>query len=327
MNTSRPPSVSPTALSRASTTQRGVAVIAALLIVALASLAVTGVLWRQQVLARSVENQIALAQSRWLARAAVDWARAILRDDALKTSIDHQREFWAVPIGETRISDAEGVQGNEAWLSGGVADEQGKFNLLNLATNGYVDNDSVASFRRLLSAVDLPETLADRVADAIRLTQAQRDADGKVEPAKALPWLDVQDLAQVEGVDADTIERLKPHVAVLPRIDEQPTPININTASAEVLYATIPTLSRAQSLELAASRDKIYFNNTGDLQTRLTSVGATVPQTDLSGVVDVSTRYFRVQGRIRYERALMHVESLVWRDSGGATRVLWMREG
>ena len=40
------------------------------------------------------------------------------------------------------------------------------------------------------------------------------------------------------GLDADTIKRLRPYVEMLP----EPTPLNINTASAEVLAGVIAGL-------------------------------------------------------------------------------------
>lgn len=304
---------------------RGVAVIAALLIVALASLAVTGVLWRQQVLARSVENQIALAQSRWLARAAIDWARAILRTDRQNTVVDHKGETWAIPIAETRVDDAQGEAGREAWLSGAMTDEEGKINLLDLATNGVPVDEQVERLRRLLGALDASPSLADGIAEGVAATQARRTADGAMQAASALPWLQVDDLIRVPGIDGALIERLRPHVAFLPRgAGEPPIAVNLNTASPEVLYATIPTLSRSQADAYAAQRDRIYFQDVERALSNLSTVGARRPD-NLSGV-SVSTRFFRVQGRIRYDRALVFVDALVRRDDSGETRVLWMRE-
>lgn len=304
---------------------RGVAVIAALLIVALASLAVTGVLWRQQVLVRSVENQIALAQTRWLARAAIDWSRAILREDRLKTAVDHKGESWAIPVAETRIDDAQGESGREAWLSGSMTDEQGKFNVLDLASNGVPNEEQVERLQRLFVALDLSPSLASSIVSGIVARQTRVAADGATQEPQQLPWLQVDDLVRLPGFSGDTIERLRPHVAFLPRgAADVPMAINLNTASAEVLYATIPTLSRSQAGELAAQRDKIYFLDVERALSGLTSLGARRPET-VSGV-SVASRFFRVQGRIRYDRALVFVDALIRREDNGETRVLWVRE-
>ncbi|NVH78510.1 general secretion pathway protein GspK, partial [Paraburkholderia sp. JPY432] len=58
--------------------QRGAAIISALLVVALAAILVSGMLWRQQVQIRRIENQRLLSQAQWVARGALDWTRLIL---------------------------------------------------------------------------------------------------------------------------------------------------------------------------------------------------------------------------------------------------------
>ena len=76
--------------------QRGAAIITALLVVTLAVVIVSGMLWRQQVEIRAVENQRLKAQATWIARAGIDWARLILRDDQRRTgAVDHLGEVWA----------------------------------------------------------------------------------------------------------------------------------------------------------------------------------------------------------------------------------------
>ncbi|MEK9719796.1 MAG: type II secretion system minor pseudopilin GspK, partial [Quisquiliibacterium sp.] len=62
--------------------QEGAAIVTALLIVTLATTVVAGLFVRENVTLRSAENRQALAQSRWIERAAIDWARVILRADA-----------------------------------------------------------------------------------------------------------------------------------------------------------------------------------------------------------------------------------------------------
>ena len=56
---------------RARDRQRGAAIVTALLVVTLASIVVSGLFWREHVAVRSVENRLALAQSRWIERAAL----------------------------------------------------------------------------------------------------------------------------------------------------------------------------------------------------------------------------------------------------------------
>ncbi len=61
--------------------QRGVAVITALLLTALAITVVASLFWQQQVQVRSMENQRLRLQTQWAMRGMVDFARFWLRQD------------------------------------------------------------------------------------------------------------------------------------------------------------------------------------------------------------------------------------------------------
>src|SRR5262245_17837016 len=61
--------------------ESGAAIISALLVVALSAILVSGILWRQQVQVRRIENQRLLAQAQWVGRGALDWTRLILRSE------------------------------------------------------------------------------------------------------------------------------------------------------------------------------------------------------------------------------------------------------
>ena len=102
--------------------QRGLAIVVAILIVAMATSAVTYLLWYQSLARRHVENLVARAQADSMARAGAAWAGAILRSDDAK--VDHLGEIWAQPLPPF---EAEG-----AILAGSLEDEQGKFNVNNL---------------------------------------------------------------------------------------------------------------------------------------------------------------------------------------------------
>ncbi len=303
----------------------GVAVVTALLIVALATLAVTGVMWRQQVQARSVENQISLAETRWLARGAVDWARTMLLYDARKSSVDHNGEFWAVPMSDTKVADAEDGGLREGYLSGRITDEQGKYNVLNLALKGEIDEVELAHFGALLEVLGLEQGYARPIAQAVADTQISADSESGL--PKALPMMLPDDLLRVAGVEAGMIDRLRDYITFLPRNGNDVVKINLNTAGPEVMHAVVPVLSLQQAQALVARRDQAgeYFNNTGDLVTRAKAVGATVETSDL-GRTDIATSFFRVKGRIRYDRALVSLEALVYRSGSSKTSVLWHQE-
>src|SRR5207248_3193365 len=127
--------------------QRGTAVIMAMLVLAAAATLVSGALWQQSALIRETENELAYAQARWLLRGAIDWAGVILQEDARTSSVDHRGEPWAVPLADTRLNENDGCPA--AFIAGAIEDEQGKFNLRNLAGADGVNRDELEVLRRL----------------------------------------------------------------------------------------------------------------------------------------------------------------------------------
>ena len=172
--------------SPSTTNQRGVAIISALLVVALSAILVSGMLWRQEVQIRRIENQRLLAQANWISRSALDWTRLILRSEAdTSPTVTYLGGVWGVPIAKTRLSDFLGQigevraeQGAQTYLSGSIEDAQAKFNLRNLVstpTPGVltINVEQIASFQRLLALLGLNGSLAKTTALQIRAGLAQ----------------------------------------------------------------------------------------------------------------------------------------------------------
>nr|WP_083654870.1 type II secretion system minor pseudopilin GspK [Burkholderia sp. SRS-W-2-2016] len=166
--------------------ERGAAIISALLVVALSAILVSGMLWRQQVQVRRIENQRLLSQAQWVARGALDWTRLILRSEGdTAAGITYLGGLWGVPIARTRLSDFLGQigevraeQGAETYLSGSIEDEQAKFNLRNLVTTPapgvmQMSAEQVAAYQRLLLSLGLSGQLAKATALQMRAGLSQ----------------------------------------------------------------------------------------------------------------------------------------------------------
>jgi general secretion pathway protein K len=283
----------------------------AMLVVAATATLVAGVFWRQSVIIRQAENELAYAQAKWLIRGAVDWAGLILREDARTSSVDHLGEPWAVPLADTRLNEDDGR--DPVYLAGEIRDEQAKFNLRNLVGAQGVNQRELDVLRRLLSLADVKVSLADSIAQ--RVLAALPGAGGGAPSAIGL--VSVDDLQGIQDIGAADIERLRPFVTVLP----QPTPVNANTAPAEVLAARIANLSLADARRLTASRDRAYFKDRTDVLNRL---GGLQLQADPDEIA-VVTSFFSVDGKVSYRRARLHALALLRRDSG-RVEMLWLRE-
>ena len=115
---------------------RGAALIMALLVVALATTLATTLIWRQDLWLRQVETRRDLAQARLLALAGIDWARAVLAEDARTSSIDHLGEPWATKVPTMPAESGE--------IGGEMTDEQSKWNLNNLVRGVSMAGELVA---------------------------------------------------------------------------------------------------------------------------------------------------------------------------------------
>jgi len=147
--------------------QRGVAIVLALGVVALAAIAAAAMLASQSIWSRQAELTSEHAQAQALVQAGIDWGRSLLSDDRRLSSVDHLGEPWNLRLPPVPVDNGE--------LAGQIDDQQGLFNLNNLVSNGTVSPAHLAQFRRLLEILALPDALAGNLVDWL-------DADGEPQP-------------------------------------------------------------------------------------------------------------------------------------------------
>jgi general secretion pathway protein K len=310
------------------THQRGVAVITALLLTTLAVTIVASLFWQQQVQVRSMENQRLHLQTKWILRGALDWTRLILGQAGIERgNVTTPDGIWATPLAETRLDDyveRERVEGEQfdATLAGQVSDAQARYNLAGLAVNQAIKPAQVLAFGRLLANVQLDPGLAQAAAQAMASTQqapaagltpaAGQTAAASVASGETLEFVQVEDLLSVPGFTPQALARLREFIIVLP----EPTPLNVNTASAEVLAAVVENFSVSEAAALIYSRKQAYFKDAGDFTNRLNGkklIG------DMA--IDVKSSYFLVASRVRLDRAALDAEALIKRSNNGTTLV------
>ena len=296
-------------------TQRGVALVMVLLIVAMATTIAAFMAQQQGFWQREMENGRDRAQARRIAEAGIDWARAVLADDASISAYDNSREMWAMKL------PAISVEGGE--VQGTIYDQQGLFNLNNLVRNGAVSAPDLARFQRLLGALGLPQELGGALADwmdADSETSANGAEDeyylGLAKPYRCAnrPLSDIGELVWVKGFDASIIKRLQPFVSVLP---ESGTAVNVNFAPAEVLTAILPGLTLQDARQMATQIKSNPFNTMADFQRQLPK---NVSQ-DSTMLLSVSSQYFMVTGYATQRDGASAVHALLHRNGIWATQV------
>ncbi|HYG43170.1 MAG TPA: type II secretion system minor pseudopilin GspK, partial [Bordetella sp.] len=242
-------------MTRARAGQQGMAVVSALIVVAIVAALTSGLFLRQASAIRQVENEQARVQARWLLLGGIDWARLILRDNARQEATVRRGQLWSTPVLDTRIDGGDGAAA--AVFSGGIQDEQGKYNLYNLARHGLVDDTQVEVLARLLASLGLPDALAPQLADQVALTQGRLPEEaqppgGTAAGARAPQPRGIDDLAALLGVDAAGLQAMRRTMTLLP----EPSLVNVNTAEPEVIAALVPGLSLAQARAVAGDRDR-----------------------------------------------------------------------
>ncbi|WP_303902870.1 type II secretion system minor pseudopilin GspK [Thiohalomonas denitrificans] len=299
--------------------QRGVALVTALLVVALATTAAVSMVARQQVDIRRTGNLLEGEQAYLYLLGIEDWAAQILRDDRKDNDTDHLNEDW------TTILPPIEVEGGQ--VGGFLEDLQGRFNINNLVENDQISGPDLRHFRRLLAALSLDAELADPIADWLdsdsNVLVPSGAEDGSYlsrDPAYRTangPMVDVSELRLVAGVDTETWEALAPYVTALPKRTE----INVNTAPLPVMMSLAAGLTEADAEALVAARGDEGFQSANDFFKQQAVAG----RKNLAKIT-VSSNWFGIHGDVEVGRIRLRMHSTLWRDADGS-RILRRAQG
>lgn len=300
--------------------ERGVALITAMLILALAAVIGASLLTQMNLALHRSGYIWQSEQAWWYAVGVENWLGQILREDAERSDIDTLQEGWAQPVDYLPLDGGA--------LQGRIIDLQGRFNLNTLGVSN-AEEDAVQHFARLIQRVletdlitartiaastrdwidaDIQPTLPHGAEDNyyLGLTPAYRTAN----TAMASP----SELRMVRGVTPQIYAALAPYISALP----QPTPINVNTAAAPVLGTLAPELPPGIGEELVEARTEQPWETVAAFLQEDVLAGRDIEAGNLS----VSTQHFLATGQITVGRAQIDFYSVLARADNGATRVI-----
>ncbi len=289
---------------------RGVALITAMLITALATLVAANLAWDNALDVRRTMVLLNSDQAVQVALGAESWVIGILHQDLQDSETDHLGEIWAMQLPGFPIDGGD--------VTGTIQDLQGRFNINNLIDqNGKIETQSLERFRRLLQALDIDPRFAGIAADWIDLDMEASFPDGAEDAiyTGVLPpyrsanqsLTSASELAALEGMDRQTFNILRPHITALPGR----TNINVNTATGAVLQSLDENMSVADVEGLIAERETAGF---ADIQTAFQSL--VTP--DVLNTLEEKTSYFRLKVVVRIDTVRVTLYSVLQRGPQGS---------
>lgn len=289
--------------------QRGAALIAAVLVVALAVVLVAALLDRGEAMRARTRNTLRAEQGWQLMLGLEGWAASALRRDSEQGGTDSRNDIWAQPIPPLDLPEGR--------VEGRLRELGGCFNLNRL--DGQGDEIAVQRFERLLRALKLDVAISSQVRDWI-------DPDNTPQPGGAedtslqarrpgyrsanRPLQHLSELRLLPAVDAKVYDTLSPHVCALPAT----TPMNLNTISVELWMSLDENIGLRQAQRLARDGRADY--------TDMERVGSEFEQLGLvplapDPMIGLSSQYFVVEAEIRTDGVPFLYSSLLQRRPEG----------
>lgn len=311
--------------------QKGVALLTAVMVVALASTLIAGLMVTQNLSIHRAANMRSIDAAWWYLVGLEEWAGTILRRDAEANQVDNLNEPWAQAIDFLPVD--EGV------LSGQLVDLNGRFNLNSLAqpqANNPTPGQGASNtpeplqvFIRLLASipelqnqptVDLGTKIADWVdADANpRFPGGAEDETymGMTPPRRAANQLmaSVTELRLIAGVTPEIYAALLPHVAVLPTTELS---INVNTATPAVLQSLAVGVTPAEIEGLLVQRESQPWEDTQSFAAESVFAGRA-----LASGLTVQSEWFEAQGTADIDGVRLQLVSRIQRGADNRARVV-----
>jgi general secretion pathway protein K len=302
--------------------QRGVAIITALLIVAIATTVSVAISTRLQLDVRRTGNMIAGDQAYLYTLAAESWSQRILRIDREESEIDHLGENWAIELPPLPVEGG--------YIQGKLTDLQSCLNLNNLLAANADNSVSRTRLERMFDNLgidkgnvqaiidwiddDLQTTIPDGAEDVyyMNLERPYRSANA--------PLQSVSELRLIRGFeDPKVYNTVLPHVCAF----GVSATININTATEEVLRSLADDLSESDVEQIIERRTETAFSNINEF-TSFNDLKKKIASTE---GLSVDTEYFMLVTKSTIGQVTAIIYSIIHRSNDGKTTVIARSQG
>ena len=300
--------------------QRGVALLTALMILALAALLAYGLMQRGTLALDRAAGAQRSAQARALADGLFDYALIALLRDADGAQLDSRAEEWAKPLPPLPVP--QGV------VTGRLEDLNGRINLNGFAGDSIQVAETQKLLVRLLEVLKLNPQIAGRIQDAIDADDSNTAGGENVDfmsqrPASRAPNRALQhfsELRHLPGLSGKDYALLSRYVCTI----SKDAKLNINTAEIPVLMSIDPGIS--EELAKKIWRDgQASYTNTSDFVAEIGRSGGPPNLPSIEPYLGVSSTDFIAHARIkldgveyRYTAQLLKNNryELIWRMQG-----------
>jgi general secretion pathway protein K len=295
--------------------QRGIALITAVLVVAIAAVIATSMMSRQNFDTRRTANIVHQDQAIAYALGAEYWAGVELSNDARRNNFDHLQEVWAYDLPPLPIDGG--------YINGRLVDLQGRFNL-----NSVLDPLQAERLARLCLAINVDPDFIPALQDwidgdtEVRENGSEDETYTRMDPPyrAANGFLsDTSELLLVRGVSVAEYNALTFYISALP----VGSAINVNTASPQLIQSltqdvALPEVERIIGLrEAAPYQDVDYFVEDEAF------AGREISEDYLS----VSSQYFLLTADVMLGDAPLTLQSVLYRTPDGKVTVMNRRFG
>ena len=314
--------------------QRGVALLIAILLVAFGTIIAASMAYNNAMTARRAAATFEFDQALLVAQGAEGLAAYGLQQTAKENSQSiYVGQPWSQPLPPTEV--APGVM-----LEASLQDLQGRFNINDLVqTDGDTPNTpAIAAFQRLLTRVGLDPKWADYLVDWIDKNTDPMFPDGaedsvymEINPPYRTPNLPVTStsaMLALPGFTRADFDRLAPYIVALPI----GVPINTCTASGVVLDAltgTVQFSADPQQFEKQREEAGTCWPTQTDVMTAAGNVqggagglqggsgnlqGSNAPQQSISSLLAQTSSWFRLTSYVTLGTAEFSVYTLLYQD-------------
>jgi general secretion pathway protein K len=295
--------------------ERGIALITAVLVVAIAAIIATSMMSRQNFDTQRTANIIHRDQAIAYALGAEYWAGIELSKDAKTNSYDHFKEGWAYDLPPLPIDGGH--------INGKLQDLQGRFNL-----NSVLDPLQAERLIRLCQAINVEPDFIPALQDWIDSDTELRENGAEDESYTLLdpPYraanrflADTSELLLVKGVSVQDYNNLTFYISAV----QGNSDINVNTASPQLLQSltrevTVPDVERIIELRM----DKPYQDINSFVKDKAFA-GKKMSEDHLT----VSSQFFLLTVDVMLGDAPLTLQSVLHRTTEGKVTVMQRRFG